>query len=33
MSEYMWNRIYRLLAVMSIAMMGVPSAFEAMHEL
>lgn len=25
----MWNRIYRLFAVMSIAMMGVPSAFEA----
>ena len=29
MSEYMWNRIYRLFAVMSIVMMGVPSAFEA----
>lgn len=25
----MWNRIYRLFAVMSIAMMGVPSAFDA----
>lgn len=25
----MWNRIYRLFAVMSIVMMGVPSAFEA----
>lgn len=25
----MWNRIYRLFAVMSIAMMGAPSAFEA----
>ena len=25
----MWNRIYRLFAVMSIAMMVVPSAFEA----
>lgn len=25
----MWNRIYRLFAVMSIAMMGVPYAFEA----
>lgn len=25
----MWNRIYRLFAVMSIAMMGVPFAFEA----
>lgn len=29
MSEYMWNRIYRLFAVMSIVMMVVPSAFEA----
>lgn len=29
MSEYMWNRIYRLFAVMSIVMMGAPSAFEA----
>lgn len=25
----MWNRIYRLFAVMSVVMMGVPSAFEA----
>ncbi len=25
----MWNRIYRLFAVMSIVMMGAPSAFEA----
>lgn len=29
MSEYMWNRIYRLFAVMSIVMMGATSAFEA----
>lgn len=29
MSEYMWNRIYRLFAVMAVVMMGVPSAFEA----
>ena len=25
----MWNRIYRLFAVMAVVMIGVPSAFEA----